>query len=79
MKLPRDLHGSELVKHLVRHWAYKVESQRGSHIILKTESPIAHRMPIPAHRPLSAGTLRAILAEVCEVKKTTRDQLLQDL
>ena len=34
MKLPRDLSGQSLVKHLSKHWGYQQVHQVGSHIIL---------------------------------------------
>lgn len=36
MKLPRDLSGEELVKHLLKRWGYERIHQVGSHIILQT-------------------------------------------
>ena len=34
MKLPRDLGGEALVKHLCRRWEYRQVHQVGSHVIL---------------------------------------------
>ena len=39
MKLPRDLSGVELVKHLCRRWEYRQVHQVGSHVILETDQP----------------------------------------
>jgi predicted RNA binding protein YcfA (HicA-like mRNA interferase family) len=55
MKIPRDLKGSDLVKALSRHYGYRQVAQVGSHIILQTESPVHHRIPIPDHSPLRVG------------------------
>jgi predicted RNA binding protein YcfA (HicA-like mRNA interferase family) len=35
MKLPRDLSGAELVRHLCRHHGYRQINQEGSHVILQ--------------------------------------------
>ena len=61
MKLPRDLNGAELVKVLCKHYGSVRIHQEGSHIILQTEVPRHHRIPIPDHKPLRLGTLNAIL------------------
>jgi predicted RNA binding protein YcfA (HicA-like mRNA interferase family) len=61
MKLPRDLSGEELVKHLCKRWDYLKIHQVGSHVILQTALPTHHRIAVPAHNPLRIGTLNAIL------------------
>ena len=62
MKLPRDLSGNELVAVLCKRWGYVKVHQVGSHIILQTDEPSAHRIAVPAHKPLRVGTLNAILS-----------------
>jgi predicted RNA binding protein YcfA (HicA-like mRNA interferase family) len=52
MKLPRDLSGEELVKHLIKRWGYVKIHQVGSHIILQTQHPTPHRIAVPEHAPL---------------------------
>ena len=79
MKLPRGLNGDVLVRHLVKNWAYAIDSQRGSHVLLVTSIPRHHRLPIPNHKPIGTGTLRAIIAEVCEVKQVGREEVLRGL
>ncbi|HUH62044.1 MAG TPA: type II toxin-antitoxin system HicA family toxin, partial [Terracidiphilus sp.] len=64
MKLPRDLSGQDLIKHLCKHWAYERVHQVGSHVILQTEQPSHHRIAIPEHSPLRIGTLNSILSSV---------------
>ena len=64
MKIPRDLKGSDLVKASSRHYHYRPVAQVGSHIILQTETPVRHRIPIPDHSPLRVGTLNAILDDI---------------
>jgi predicted RNA binding protein YcfA (HicA-like mRNA interferase family) len=55
MKIPRDLSGSDLVKALCRHYGYSRVNQVGSHIILQTETPTHHRIPIPDHSPFTTA------------------------
>lgn len=79
MKLPRDLSGAELVKHLCKHWGYERIHQVGSHIILQTSEPTHHRIAVPAHTPLRLGTLNAILASVARHKQVSREDLLKQI
>ncbi len=58
-KLPTDLSGQELIRILIR-LGFAVQRQRGSHIILRRESPFA-RVSVPNHKTLRVGTLRTIL------------------
>jgi predicted RNA binding protein YcfA (HicA-like mRNA interferase family) len=60
-KLPADLSGRDLIKALQRI-GFVVQRQRGSHIILRRDSPFA-RASVPNHKTLRSGTLRAILQE----------------
>jgi predicted RNA binding protein YcfA (HicA-like mRNA interferase family) len=60
-KLPTDLFGQELVRILTRI-GFVLQRQRGSHIILRRESPFA-RVSVPDHKALRVGTLRTILRE----------------
>ena len=68
MKLPRDLAGTVLAKHLCKQWDYSVVHQVGSHMILQTEDPTHQRLPIPAHGFLRIGTLKAVISGKPEVK-----------
>lgn len=61
MKLPTDISGQELVKVLLR-MGFVVNRQRGSHIILRRDSPYA-RVVVPDHKQVRPGTLRQILSE----------------
>jgi predicted RNA binding protein YcfA (HicA-like mRNA interferase family) len=45
MKLPRDLSGEQLVKHLCRRWEYRQVHQIGSHVILETSQPGLSALP----------------------------------
>ena len=78
MKLPRDVDAQDFVKHLIRHRDYPLHSQHGSHIILITETPEHHRLPVPNHKAMHTGTFRNIVAEICTVKQIDRDALLRD-
>jgi len=79
MKLPRDISGAELASALCRRWQYRQVHQVGSHIVLDTATPSAHRVSIPAHSPLRLGTLNAILRAVAAHKRTTREAILDTL
>ena len=61
MKLPTDISGHELVKVLLRI-GFVVNRQRGSHIVLRRDSPYA-RVVVPDHKQVRPGTLRQILSE----------------
>ena len=75
MKLPRDLSGEKMVKHLCRHWEYRQVHQVGSHVILETNSPGHQRIAVPEHHPLRVGTLNAILAAGCRATAPIELQL----
>jgi predicted RNA binding protein YcfA (HicA-like mRNA interferase family) len=60
-KLPTDLSGQEPIRILTRI-GFVVQRQRGSHIILRRQSPFA-RVSVPDHKALRMGTLRTILRE----------------
>jgi predicted RNA binding protein YcfA (HicA-like mRNA interferase family) len=79
MKLPRDLSGEELIKHLCKCWGYERIHQVGSHVILQTQQPIPHRVAVPAHAFLRVGTLNAILSAIAAHKNVSKDAVLKDL
>lgn len=70
-RLPTDLSGRDLVKALQRI-GFVVQRQRGSHIVLRRDSPFA-RVTVPNHRTLRVGTLRTILDEA----QLTVEQLIE--
>lgn len=81
MRLPRDLSGADLVRHLGR-FGYATSRQTGSHIRLTHSASNTHgehHVTIPNHDPLRIGTLAAILDSVALHHGMTRDQLLQKL
>jgi predicted RNA binding protein YcfA (HicA-like mRNA interferase family) len=61
VKLPTDISGQELIKVLLRV-GFVVNRQKGSHIVLRRESPYA-RVVVPDHKQVRPGTLRQILHE----------------
>lgn len=78
MKLPRDLSGQDLVKHL-KKLGYEVSYQTGSHIRLTTQQKGKHHITIPAHNSLKVGTLNAILRDIGNHFQMNRDELLNQL
>jgi predicted RNA binding protein YcfA (HicA-like mRNA interferase family) len=79
MKLPRDLSGKTLAACLCRKWAYVQVHQVGSHIVLQTDTPSAHRIAVPAHDALRIGTLNAILRDLARHKGIDRQNILDSL
>lgn len=79
MKLPRDLSGEDLIKHLCRHWGYQRVHQVGSHIILQTLRPPPHRVAVPAHVALRIGTLNSILSAVALHEGVTKEDILKGI
>jgi predicted RNA binding protein YcfA (HicA-like mRNA interferase family) len=79
MKLPRDLSGEQLIKHLCKRWGYQRVHQVGSHVILQTQQPTAHRVAVPAHTALRIGTLNSILSAVAIHKGVTKEDVLKDI
>ena len=78
MKLPRDLSGRDLAAVLAK-LGYHATRQTGSHMRLTTEVGGGHQITIPDHDDLKVGTLNAILREVAEHARVTRDELLKRL
>ncbi|MEN8151084.1 MAG: type II toxin-antitoxin system HicA family toxin [Planctomycetota bacterium] len=54
--------GREAVQALGRV-GYRLDRQRGSHMILRQVDPPHRRLTVPDHRELAKGTLRAIIRE----------------
>jgi len=79
MKLPRDLSGTNLAKHLCKLWNYEQVHQVGSHLILETSVPAHHRLAVPSHNPLRIGTLNAILSAVSANKGVSKEEILKGI
>ena len=75
MKLPRDVSGDELAKHL-KAFGYTPTRQSGSHLRLTTNERGEHHISIPQHDSLKIGTLAGILSDVAEHFELTRDEVL---
>lgn len=78
MKLPRDLSGSDLIRHLAK-LGYHITRQTGSHVRLTTHERGEHHVTIPHHDPLRIGTLASVLAAVAAHHGVSRDELLSRL
>ena len=78
MRLPRDLSGAELIRHLGR-LGYTVTRQTGSHVRLTCPAPQEHHVTVPLHDPLRVGTLAAILSAVASAHGLSREHLLAKL
>ena len=79
MKLPRDLSGHDLAAAFCRRWGYVKVNHVGGHIVLQTDQPSPHRVAVPTHKALRAGTLNGILREVANHKRVDRQAILDSL
>jgi predicted RNA binding protein YcfA (HicA-like mRNA interferase family) len=78
MNVPRQVSSDRLIRHLEQNWGYKFSRQNGSHIILTTETPSHHSLPVPYRSAIGPGLLRSILKQVCNAKGITLEDLLED-
>jgi predicted RNA binding protein YcfA (HicA-like mRNA interferase family) len=78
MKLPRSVSGDDLANALGRI-GYHPTRQTGSHIRLTNLDPPEHHVTVPKHNPIRVGTLSAILSEIAEKRKISKDQLVTHL
>ena len=79
MKIPRDVHGDDLVRAL-RVLGYQFDRQDGSHMRLSTQLNGEHHVTIPKHKPLKTGTLvKGVLKPVAAHHHLTVEELLQKL
>ena len=71
----RRVSGQEAIRALERLGFGKVR-QRGSHVVLKKETPAAAvGCAVPLHRELAIGTLRGILRQA----RVTPDEFMENL
>ena len=75
MKLPRDLSGRKVVDALVRSLGYRIVHQRGSHVVLETDTPSHQRIAIPDHKILRLGTLNGIVRAVASHKHMEKNEV----
>lgn len=54
--------GREVVKALSKI-GYVLDRQRGSHMILRQQTPPNRRLTVPDHKEVARGTLRAIIRQ----------------
>lgn len=79
MKLPRDVDGRVLA-HRLAIYGYVISRQTGSHIRLSsTFKGEQHHITIPAHTPLKAGTLSAVLKDVARYLDVPLPELVEAL
>ncbi len=78
MKLPRDISSKDLIKKLSK-LGYTVTRQTGSHIRLTTFEKGIHHITIPAHNPITIGTLNNIMRDITQHFNLTKDELLEKL
>jgi predicted RNA binding protein YcfA (HicA-like mRNA interferase family) len=78
MKIPRDISGRDLIKHL-KSYDYMISRQTGSHIRLTTSKNGQHHITIPNHNPLKIGTLSSIIADIAQHFDKTKEEILQEL
>lgn len=79
MKIPRNVHGPDLVRAL-RMFGYERVRQDGSHIRLTTSVNGTHHVTVPGHRPLKTGTLLGgVLKPVAAHHKLTVEELMEKL
>ena len=65
----RKISGKDCVKILCNKFGFKIKRQRGSHIVLRKESPEgAVGTVVPNHKELKIGTLKGIL-ELAKIKE----------
>jgi predicted RNA binding protein YcfA (HicA-like mRNA interferase family) len=76
MKLPRDASGSDVVKALKR-LGYVETRQTGSHVRLTISKDGEHHLTIPAHDPLKLGTLAAIITDIAQQLKISKDEVVR--
>ncbi len=62
MTLPKHISGKECLKILCNKFGFSIIRQKGSHVILKKETPLGTiGTVVPIHNELKLGTLKSIL------------------
>ena len=80
MRMPRNISGAELASLLGHRYGYVLIRQRGSHMRLDSDyMGYSHRISVPRHAPMRAGTLNRILNDVAEYLEMEREELTRDL
>ena len=76
MRIPRNLSGQKVVQVLSKKFEYRVVHERGSHIVLETDTPAHQRIAIPDHKSLRIGTLNAIFRAVADHKNISKAEII---
>ena len=71
MKLPRGVSADRV------RLGYRMIRQKGRHVRLRHEGPLAHSITIPRHDPLKTGTLHGILSEVAHMRSIAIESLVE--
>ena len=78
-KIPRDISGRELAKHL-SSYKYEVVRESGSHIrLVSVYQNNEHKITIPDHQAIKIGTLNNILNDIAEYLKISKQELINEL
>ncbi len=75
MKIPREVSAAVLAKKM-KILGYEVTLQTGSHVRLTTEMYGQHHITIPSHNPIKIGTLSAVIGEIAEHFKKSKEETL---
>ena len=78
MKLPRNLHGTDLERAL-KNLGYEATRQRGSHVRVTTQTNGEHHEVIPLHKPIRTKTLSSILKSIAAHHGLSVGELLAQL
>jgi predicted RNA binding protein YcfA (HicA-like mRNA interferase family) len=79
VKTPRDVSSDRLIRHLTANWGYRVDRQSGSHILIESDEPKRHSIPVPQRKALGQGLFRSILSQVAKAKGVTVGEILRHL
>jgi predicted RNA binding protein YcfA (HicA-like mRNA interferase family) len=79
VKTPHDVSSERLIRHLVKHWNYRIVRQSGSHVLIESEMPSKHSIPIPNRSAIGLGLFRTILNQVSAAKGVTVEDILRGL
>jgi predicted RNA binding protein YcfA (HicA-like mRNA interferase family) len=58
---------------------YTIDRQSGSHILVESNTPKKHGIPIPQRKALGLGLLRSILSQVSAAKGVPVEDILRGL
>jgi len=56
-----------------------VDRHRGSHILIESDTPAKHSIPIPERKAIGLGLLRSILSQISAAKGVPVDEILRRL